>query len=225
MSILGEGRYHPKFSRKQLRSVWDFKNVIYVQRNPRSYFIGKFRSIRGKLRYQFYLGRNKTAEIMEEICEVGPKNLRKNFGLINLSRHEMFLVISCCRKCLVISTPKPDNFLQLLWTKCLWAKCFYYMCQEFRWNLYGQKFKTKEIFIKIEISACHNCFSVLCSYKNSCFCLVVIKVNVKVLGNFWVPYQQIFFLGDHDCILAGLILKACLPFASENDLTHNLISF
>ena len=50
---------------------------------------------------------------MEEVYEVGPKNLRKNFQLKNFSWHEMFLVISRCRKSLVMSTPKPDNFIQL----------------------------------------------------------------------------------------------------------------
>ena len=48
-----------------------------------SHFISKFRSIRKKLRYQFYLVRNKTAETME-VCEVGPKNLQKNFQVEEL---------------------------------------------------------------------------------------------------------------------------------------------
>ena len=61
-----------------------------------------------------------------------------------------------------------------------------------------------------------------CSYEISCFYLVVIKINVKVLGNFWVPYQQMLSLGDLDCILTGLIVKACLGFANEKDLTHIL---
>ena len=78
------GEHHPKFSRMQFRSVWHFTYVLYVQRNPRSYFIGKFRSIRKKLRYQFYLARNKTAEVMEEVCEVDLKNLRKNFRVEEL---------------------------------------------------------------------------------------------------------------------------------------------
>ena len=50
---------------------------------------------------------------MEEICEVGPKNLAKNFRIKENSRHEMFLVISRYRKSVVMSTPKPDNFMQL----------------------------------------------------------------------------------------------------------------
>ena len=49
---------------------------------------------------------------MDEVCEAVPKNLRKNFRLKNFSRHEMFIVISRCRKILVMSTPKPDNFMQ-----------------------------------------------------------------------------------------------------------------
>ena len=65
--------------RNQFCSILHFKYVMYVPRNPQSNFIGKFRSIRRKLRYQVYLARNKTAEIMEEVCEVSPKNLRKNF--------------------------------------------------------------------------------------------------------------------------------------------------
>ena len=64
--------------------LFSFACYIYIQRNPRSYFVSKFRSIWRKLCYQFYLAWNKTAEIMEKVCEVGPKNLRKNFGLKNL---------------------------------------------------------------------------------------------------------------------------------------------
>ena len=61
-----------------------FKYVIYVQRNSRSYFIGKFRFIWKKLRHQFYLAQNKTEEIMKEEFEVGPKNMRKNFQVEEL---------------------------------------------------------------------------------------------------------------------------------------------
>ena len=50
---------------------------------------------------------------MEEVCEVGPKNLRKNFRFENFSRHEIILVISRCGKNLVMSTPKLDSFMQL----------------------------------------------------------------------------------------------------------------
>ena len=54
------------------------------------------------------------AEILEKIYEVGPKSLQKNFlRLKKYFLHEMFLVISRCRKSLVMSTPKPDNFMQL----------------------------------------------------------------------------------------------------------------
>ena len=65
---------------------------------------------------------------MEEACEVGPKKLPKNFrGWKTLLRHEMFLVISRFRKVLVMSTPKPDNFMKLFWTFAgvpVWPRCF-----------------------------------------------------------------------------------------------------
>ena len=108
--------------------MFRFACYIYIQRNPRSYFVSKFLSIWRKLCYQFYLAWNKTGEIMEKVCEVGPKNLRKNFGLKNLPRQVMFLVISGCRKSVVMSTPKPDTFMQLFWTFVgvpVWPKCFF----------------------------------------------------------------------------------------------------
>ena len=71
---------------------------MYVQKNPRSYFIGKFRSIRRKPRYQFYLARNKTAEIMEEVFKVAPKNLRKNFRVEELFLQDYFHGFSATRK-------------------------------------------------------------------------------------------------------------------------------
>ena len=69
--------------RKQFCSVSHYKYVKYVQKLSQSHFISKFWSIRKKLPYQFYLARNKTAEIMK-VCEVGPKNLRKNFRVEEL---------------------------------------------------------------------------------------------------------------------------------------------
>ena len=88
--------------------------VCYICiRSRQSLFIDKFRSIWRSLRYQFYLARNKTAEIIDEVCEVGPKNQRKNFCIEELLSHEMFLVISRFRKSLVMSTPKLVNFMQL----------------------------------------------------------------------------------------------------------------
>ena len=41
-------------------------------------------------------------------------------------------------------------------------------------SIAGQKFKMREIFSKIEIIACHNCFLCFLAKKiPSCFCLVV----------------------------------------------------
>ena len=57
--------------------------MLYMYKEPQI-FISKFRYIQRKLRYPFYLPRNKTAEIMKEVCEVGPKNLQKNFRVEEL---------------------------------------------------------------------------------------------------------------------------------------------
>ena len=51
---------------------------------------------------------NKTVEIVEKVGEVGPKNVRKNIRVEELFL-EMFLVVSRCRKSLVMSAPKPEN--------------------------------------------------------------------------------------------------------------------
>ena len=59
---------------------------------------------------------------MEEVHEVGPQNMRKSFWVEELFHHEMFLVISRSRKSLVMSTPKPDNFMQLFLT-FVWCDC------------------------------------------------------------------------------------------------------
>ena len=50
---------------------------------------------------------------MEETYKVGPKNVRKNFRIEELIRHKLFFVISRCKKCLVMSTPKPNNYIEL----------------------------------------------------------------------------------------------------------------
>ena len=57
--------------------------MLYMYKEPQI-FIGKFQSIQRKLRYPFYLPRNKTAEIMKEVSEVGPNNLQKNFRVEEL---------------------------------------------------------------------------------------------------------------------------------------------
>ena len=49
---------------------------------------------------------------------------------------------------------------------------------------------------------------------------VAITISVEVLLNHYVPYQQVFALGDTDFKFTGLILKACWPFSDEADLAH-----
>ena len=59
---------------------------------------------------------------MEEVCEIGPENLRQNFRI-----KELFSVFSRCRKSLVMSAPKPD-IMQLFWTffdVTVWSKCVF----------------------------------------------------------------------------------------------------
>ena len=36
-------------------------------------------------------------------------------------------------------------------------------------------------------------------------------------------FHFISFLADLDCVLRGLILKACWPFGNENDPTHIIL--
>ena len=63
----------------------------------------------------------------------------------------------------------------------------------------------------------------LCSYENSYFCFVAIKINVKFKVNTQSISAGVLFinvLDDLDCILAGLILKVCWSFASEEDLIN-----
>ena len=44
-------------------------------------------------------------------------------------------------------------------------------------------------------------------------CVVVIKINVKVLGSF--GWSWLLYTAD-----LSITLKACWPFANEKDLTH-----
>ena len=126
----------------------------------------------------------------------------------------MFLAISQCRKSLVMSTAKPYNFMQLFWTFVgvpVWPKCFFICARnldEYFTKLIPSKFLnfflvsfSVVLLVKVQnkgyiyknLDNYHNHFLMFCSYEKSCFCLVVIKINVKVLGNYWVPYQQMFF--------------------------------
>ena len=71
---------------------------------------------------------------MEEGCEVGPKNLRKNFGVEEFfSARNVFGYLPVLKK-LNMSTPKPDDFMQLFWKFVgvpVWPKWF--LCSR---NLY-----------------------------------------------------------------------------------------
>ena len=87
-------------------------------------------SVNFGLCWENLIKRCKMAEIIEEYVRLVLKTCERILGLKNFSRHELFLVISRCRKVLVMSTPKADNFMQLFWAfvgATLWPKCFLYV--------------------------------------------------------------------------------------------------
>ena len=138
---------------------------------------------------------------MEKICRVGPKNLGTNFRVEELfsAQHVCYFPVS---KNLGMSTPKPDNYMQLFWTfvcESVWHRCFLICARnsdEYFIQFIPNKFLNFFIvsfFIVLlaknvqnernicpDLNNCHNCFFRLCSYKNNCFCVVAIKINVKV---------------------------------------------
>ena len=58
---------------------FEFQVLYMFKEIPEAILSRKFWPIPRKLCYRFYLARNKTVEIMKEVCEVGPNNLRKSF--------------------------------------------------------------------------------------------------------------------------------------------------
>ena len=91
-----------------------FYFFFFLEEKPTSsHFIGKFQSIRRKLRYQLYLVCHNI-EDMEEVYKIGHKNLQNVLEveeiLKNFSQERKFLSISRYRS-LVMSCSKPDNFM------------------------------------------------------------------------------------------------------------------
>ena len=79
--------------------------MLYLYKEtPGSYFIDKFWSIRRKIRYQFYLDGNKQ-QIMDEVCVVGPDDLRNNYRNLRIFRGTKCFSLTSCRKNLVMSIP------------------------------------------------------------------------------------------------------------------------
>ena len=98
---------------KLLEKQFYFFFFFLEEKPTSSHFIGKFQSIRRKLRYQFYLVCHKI-EDMEEVYKIGHKNLQNFLEveeiLKNFSQERNFLSISRYRS-LVMSCSKPDNFM------------------------------------------------------------------------------------------------------------------
>ena len=137
---------------------------------------------------------------MEEVCGVGPKNLPTNFRVEELFSAQFFSRCSRCRKSLVMSTQKPDDFMQLFWTfvgEPAWQRCFFTCASDSdEWFIKFMKinfwfFPPVSFFIVLlakssklkkytNLNNFHSCFFMLCSYKKNCFCLIAMKINVKV---------------------------------------------
>ena len=112
-----------------------------------------------------------------------------------------------------MSIPKPDNIMQLLRNLLvsLYDVDAFYVYARNLYNNFTKSILSEFLFISLfdfvaiagqnfkkgrkywNLNNCHNCIFMLCSYKSSHFCFVAIKINVKVLSNYWAPYQQIFF--------------------------------
>ena len=144
------------------------------------------------------------------------KTCEQIFVLKNFSRCAMFLVISRCRKALVISTPNQiiscnyferllvclyDIDLFFLHVPGIWINTLLNLSQVDFWIFPLFHFYSIVSWIKVQnerniytnLNNWHNCFFMLCSYKISCFCFVAIKINVSFKANS-VPYQQVLFL-------------------------------
>ena len=67
---------------------------------------------------------------MEEVYEVGPNKLRKNYWSLRTFLGTINLLLFPGVEKVVISTPKPDNFIKLFWTFVsvpVRARCFLYV--------------------------------------------------------------------------------------------------
>ena len=72
-----------KVSKKAISFRFAFQVSHMCTKKPPMLFYWQI-SVYSEKTSQFYLARNKMAKVMEEVCEVGPKNLRKNFHVAEL---------------------------------------------------------------------------------------------------------------------------------------------
>ena len=156
--------------------------------------------------------------------------------LKNFSRHKMFLVISRCRKTLAISTLNQIllcNYFKHLLVYLYDLDVFLHVPgirMNTLLNLLQVDFRIFPLFHFYSIATWpkvqneRNIHTNLNNCQNSCFCFEATKVNVKFNVNtqFHISGCSFFIntLDDLDCILTGLILKVCWPFASEEDLPN-----
>ena len=128
------------------------------------------------------------------------KSWQQIFVLKSFFRREMFLVISRRRKTLVISTPNQIilcNYFEYLLVYLYDLDVFLYVpgnrmntllnllqVDSLIFHIFASWPRVKnERNIYTNLNNCHNCFLMICSYQNSCFSFVVIKINVRFRVN------------------------------------------
>ena len=130
LSILVASEYHAKFSGKQFCSVF-ISNMLYMYKEtPEPILSVNFGLFRENFVNSFIFSEIKQQRWWKKYVRLVLKTCERTFELKNFSRHEMFHVMSGCRKSLVMSTPKPDSLMQLFWTfvgVLVWPKCFLYV--------------------------------------------------------------------------------------------------
>ena len=142
---------------------------------------------------------------MAEVCGVGLKNLRTNFCV-----EELFSARNVSRYFLVKKNSsyikiEPDNFIQLFWRFVgvpVWPGYFFICARnsdEYFTKFIASRFLNFPLLhfysiaswpkvqdernIYTNLNNNDNCFFMLCSYKNSCFSFVAIKINVRFKVN------------------------------------------
>ena len=128
------------------------------------------------------------------------KTCEQIFVSKNFPWREMFVVISRCRKNLVISTPNQIilcNYFEYLLVYLYDVDVFFISAinsDEYFTKFIASRFLILSLFhfysigswpkvqngrnIYTNLNTCHNCFFMLCSYQNSCFCSYKDKCKV-----------------------------------------------
>ena len=182
------------------------------------------------------------------------KTCEQIFVLKNISRHEIFLVISRYRKTLVISTPNQiilcnyfEHLLEylydldvFLYVSGIWMNTLLNLPNLLRvdlWIFPLFHFYSIACWPKVQnerniytnLNNCHDCFFMLCSYKNSCFCFTAMKINVRIKVNTQFNISRCSFYerpGWSRLYIDWFNFESLLAFCKwRGSSKHNLISF